>query len=276
MICNAAFEKLFSEDYLLYTERIKSLLLPKEKKFRNKTSIKDLLDYSFLHMENEYRNEYVYKVRLLSNFILKQYSLKDTIILNEFKIGNSIADMVLVNGTNKVFEIKTELDSPERLKTQLQDYYKGFSEVYIVTHHTLADKYEKILDKKIGLIVFEDNSQICVYREAQKKTNQLDNIAMMKSLRKKEFLKIIIDINGSLPQVTPVMLYRKCLELVSLYDSKKLQKLYHLTIKQRITVDNSLLSEISDLPDYLKFFCYTAKFNAEQYSFISERLSVRA
>lgn len=70
-------------------------------------------------------------------------------LLNEFRIGASIADTVLINGTNKVFEIKTELDTPERLTTQLQDYYKGFSEVYVFTHYSLAAKYVQLLPAHI-------------------------------------------------------------------------------------------------------------------------------
>ena len=92
---------------------------------RSKT-VNDLIHYAYQHLLKEYRYEYLYKSALLNDFVLRNYSLADTILLNEFRIGKSKADSVLANGTNKVFEIKTELDSSERLNSQVADYYKAF------------------------------------------------------------------------------------------------------------------------------------------------------
>lgn len=99
----------------------------------------DLIAPSYQILEQNYRHEYFYKNKLLNDYVLMHYALDDTVLLNEFRVGDSIVDVVLVNGTNKVFEIKTELDTPERLKPQLDDYYKAFTEVYVFTHTTLAD-----------------------------------------------------------------------------------------------------------------------------------------
>src|SRR5690606_29584477 len=149
----AGFKRLLlGEDYKTYGRQIKKLLVKGGISFEGKSSIKELLDISYNHLLSNYRHEYIYKTSLLNAYILQKYSLKDSVILNEFKVGASKADVVLVNGTNKVFEIKTELDSPERLKTQIADYYKVFSEVFIVTHHSLVNKYKAVLEEKVGII----------------------------------------------------------------------------------------------------------------------------
>jgi hypothetical protein len=273
LISNAGFKNLISEgDYRNFGKELKKEVAKGGNLPDKKYPLKDLLNFSYSHLEQEYRHEYIYKTKLLSDYILKHYSLADTIILNEFKIGASIADMVLVNGTNKVFEIKTELDSPERLKTQLSDYFKGFSEVYIVTHCTLASKYEAIVNEKIGIITFNHDYKLSTYREAVADTSQLENRVMMKSLRKAEFLKIITTMNGSLPETTQVALYKECLAIADKFCPILLQKQFHRMLKTRIT-PVSFLTNTAEIPDYLKFFCYILNLNEKQYLALPARLS---
>ncbi len=226
LISNSGFKHLANnEGCKMLGKQLKSIVQKSnQKKIKNKCRLIDLLNFSFAHLQQDYRHEYIYKTKLLSDYVLNNYSLTDTILLNEFKIANSIADMVLINGTNKVFEIKTELDTPERLKTQLNDYYKAFSEVYIVTHYSLAARYELIVNQNVGIIIFNSDNKLTTYREAVADNSQLDNITMMKSLRKGEFFNIINLLTKSLPNTTQISLYRECLNIAALLDSHLLQK----------------------------------------------------
>lgn len=113
----------------------------------------DLIAHSYQILEQNYLHTYLYKNKLFNDYILMHYALDDTALLNEFRVSDSIVDVVLVNGTNKVFEIKTELDSPERLKPQLDDYYKAFTEVYVFTHTTLADNTLVYCPPYVGLLL---------------------------------------------------------------------------------------------------------------------------
>lgn len=277
LISNAGFRQLVNDkDCKAFGKNLKNIILKNSKKFKGNPSIKELLDFSYNYLQQDYRHEYIYKTKLLSEYILSNYSLADTIILNEFKIGNSIADMVLVNGTNKVFEIKTELDTPERLKTQVDDYYKGFSEVYIVTHFTIALKYKSIINENIGIIIFNEDNSLTTYREAIPDISRLNNNVMMKSLRKGEFLKIIKSLFGSLPHTTQVALYKECLALVETLDPVILQKYFLSTIKGRIVDGEFLIMRGPGVPDYLKFFCYIFKISEKQYLSLPARLSWEA
>jgi hypothetical protein len=275
LISNAGFRKMITSvgarnyaKQLRHTVEKGGVVLPE------KCSLQYLLDVSYDHLQKDYRYEYVYKTKLLSDFVLKHYTFSDTIILNEFRIGKSIADIALINGTNKIFEIKTELDNPDRLKSQLSDYYKVFSEVYIVTHHSLADKYRAIVDQKIGIVEFTETYCLVTTRESVPDTCGLDNQIMMKSLRKNEFLDIVTQINGHLPEVTPVKLYKTCLEIIAKVDSLVLQRHFLDALKSRIAPAHQLL-HIHDqtLPEYLKFFCYLDCFSEKQYLALPSRLS---
>ncbi|MBS1533424.1 MAG: sce7726 family protein, partial [Bacteroidetes bacterium] len=196
-------------------------------------SLQYLLDHSYAHLQQDYRHEYVYKTKLLSDFVLQHYTFHDTIILNEFRLGKSVADMVLINGTNKVFEIKTELDNADRLTTQLSDYFKVFSAVYLVTHYSLTEKYKAIIDEKVGIIEFDERSQLLTNREAISDNSGLCNQTMMKSLRKGEFLDIVRQLFGVLPDVQPVKLYKACLELTNTIEPARLQRYYLDALKLR-------------------------------------------
>jgi hypothetical protein len=266
LYCNAAFRTLNdSESSGEYIRRLKKTLLWDSTEFKGKSTVKDLIEAGYQYLLKEYRHEYLYKAALLNDFVLANYSLKDTVLLNEFRIGKSKADAVLVNGTNKVFEIKTELDSPERLNSQLSDYYKIFSQVYIITHHSLAGKYSKVLSSKVGLIIFTESGKIEIYREAEICNKDLDNATMLKSLRKNEYLDMIKTISGGIPNVTPVKLFSSCIELLEKFDPIEVQKAFMIVIKKRINLEKNAIISDNRIPGYLKFSCYHNNLDLKSY-----------
>lgn len=273
LISNAGFRKLMLEDdYKKYGSQVKSVLQKGGVPLEKKCSIKSLLDTSYDHLLKQYRHEYVYKTTLLSEYVLKQFSLESSVILNEFKINKSIADLVLVNGTNKVFEIKTELDSPERLKSQLTDYYKAFSEVYIVTHHSLEAKYLSIIDKEVGLMVFNEDNTISLSRPAVFNTSFFDNIAMMKAMRKSEYVAVLKNLCGFIPETTQFNFFKECLKMAECIDAESFQQEFLRIIKTRIKPEHLLVSQ-SEIPNYLKFSCYLLNLKENTYLSLQSRLS---
>ncbi|MFI5163389.1 MAG: sce7726 family protein [Sphingobacteriales bacterium] len=275
LISNAGFRKMTaSNSTRTYAKQLRHTVEKGGAVLPEKCSLQYLLDVSYDHLQKDYRHEYVYKTKLLSDFVLKHYTFSDTIVLNEFRLGKSVADIVLINGTNNVFEIKTELDNADRLQTQLNDYYKVFSKVYIVTHHSLGDKYRTIVNPKVGLIEFTESYNLLTTREATTDQSWLDNQTMMKSLRKNEFLQIVVKINGQLPKVTPVKLYKACLELIAAIDPVIMQRHFLDALKSRIDPAHQLLHRHDlSLPDYLKFYCYLDYFSEKQYLALPSRLS---
>lgn len=273
MVSNAGFQRImFDEDFRLHGHQMKRLLKKSGIVLNRKYTLLEIIEHAYFHLLTNYRHEYVYKAALLNSYVLKNYSLEDTILLNEFRIGQSKADAVLVNGTNKVFEIKTELDSPDRLVTQINDYYKAFSEVYVVVHHTHSTKYLHFIEDKVGIMTFDNNS-IHVARPAVPDNSQLDTLAMMKALRKDEVLSIVKTLSGKIPEVQPIVLFKSCLNILQQYAADEVQSEFLNIIKRRINPSTNDLITTADLPDSLRLSCYYSNLNQNEYLSLVKKLS---
>lgn len=266
MVSHAAFKKLSSEtNQSNYIRRMKKYVGWEMLDNQKPKSLDNLIAYAYNILEQNYRHEYLYKNKLLNDYVLRHYALEDTILLNEFRIGQSIADAVLINGTNKVFEIKTELDTPDRLLGQLHDYYKVFTEVYVFTHASLKDKYLSILPDYVGLLIYTEDSAVLEYRKASEYNLSLNAAAMMASLRKAEYGKLVKQLVGFVPDTTPVFHYQACLEVLQALPVEEVQQMYCKVLKQRISPEiNNYLQE-GAVPQYMKFSFYLAKFNKKSY-----------
>src|SRR5262245_59459635 len=67
------------------------------------------------------RDEYIYRAALTHKVLLRTHSLKTASMLTEFRAGACKADVVILNGTATVYEIKSERDSLARLANQIQN-----------------------------------------------------------------------------------------------------------------------------------------------------------
>lgn len=274
LINNAALKAVITGDKSsAYIKRMKKMLSWDSMEADRPKTVNDLIHYAYQHLLKEYRYEYLYKSALLNEFVLRNYSLADTILLNEFRIGKSKADAVLVNGTNKVFEIKTELDSAERLNSQVADYYKAFSEVYIVTHISLIEKYKQVVQPEVGLLAFSNDGGISVIRSARVNHSMLDSAVMFKSLRKSEYLEMTRLICGYIPNTTPVKLFADCLAMVRQYETEFVQKKYLEVIKKRINKETNDIIISGALPEYIKFSCYHLNLDSNSYLTLIKRLN---
>ncbi|WP_313419296.1 sce7726 family protein [Sphingobacterium multivorum] len=266
LVSHAAFKKLGnSSNQSTYIRRMKKYVGWDKLDEAKPKNLGDLISYSYNILEQQYRHEYIYKNKLLNDYVMQHYGMDDTILLNEFRIGQSIADAVLVNGTNKVFEIKTELDSPERLQSQLSDYYKTFTEVYLFTHSSLVNKYLRLLPRYVGILMYTVEGRVEEYRKATIHSDYLDVTFMMSSLRKPEYTKLVKHLVGFLPEVTPVHYYRACLEILNTLEPYEVQIAYCNILKERIDSTKNIYLTEASLPNYLKFSFYQAKFNKKSY-----------
>lgn len=274
MVSHTAFKKLSTTtNQSAYIRRMKKYTGWEQMTTDQPKRLGDLIAHTYQILEQNYRHEYLYKNKLLNDYVLKHYALDESILLNEFRVGQSIADAVLVNGTNKVFEIKTELDSPERLQSQLEDYYKAFTEVYVFTHINLAHKYLNILPEYVGLLLYTSEGTIQEQRKATVRTEDLDSTFMMASLRKPEYTQLTKQLAGFIPEATPVFYYRACLEVLQQFPVAQVQQAYCSILKQRIdSKTNTYLIE-GEVPTYMNFSFYQSKFNKSSYLTMINNLS---
>lgn len=194
----------------------------------------DYIKYIYKELRKEYRNEYIYKNTFIKKFVLSNYALKETSVINEFKVGNSVADMVLFNGTSKAFEIKTELDSKKRLQNQLIDYKKIFTKSYIITHERLAKKY-LLEDNNAGLIILKESSRSLEMEEIRHASvnDQICYKTLMRSIRTSEYKNIIKDYYGSLPSMNSFTMFNECDILMEGIPSDILSELFNEELKKR-------------------------------------------
>lgn len=193
------------------------------------------LQYMYKELKKNYQNEYVYKNEIINELLIKNYGVKTTVAFNEFRVENSIADLALFNGETKAFEIKTELDTPRRLKKQLHSYQDIFDKCYIVVPDQLVSKYSEIVEEKIGIIQFtysRGHVRLNEIRGAQLNT-KFDTDVMMKSVRTQEYKDIVKAYFGSLPDVSCFDMYSVCREMVCHIPQNEISRLFREAVKRR-------------------------------------------
>lgn len=204
----------------------------------------DYLAHIYKILAHSYRCEYVYKNEIVNQLLLKKYGTKNTIAFNEFKVGDSIVDFAMMNGESKAFEIKTELDTPRRLKKQMFDYRKVFNKCYIVVDSNECEYYANHIDRETGIIALSyKKGRILIeeYRPASK-IEVIDSSILIKCLRIVEYENIVKTFFGKLPEVPDYHMFDACKEKLSLIDYENLNRLFLQEIKKRKSATSYLKS----------------------------------
>lgn len=224
----------------------------------------DIIKSLYKSLQKQYRCEYVYKNNLVIKLI-KEHSLKTTLILNELKIGASKADLAMLNGAVRVFEIKTELDDFTKLSKQLNDYQKFADEVSIVTNEKNAEKLKvQYTDTNIGIIVLGTKNKLQTIKEAVSNTSLFDFDTIFKILRKQEYLDLVADNFGFIPHVPNTQIFKACYELLASKNIAEFQKQVLNKLKERKLLNPDLLKS-SNTPKELKHICSSLDFSEQEY-----------
>lgn len=223
----------------------------------------DILQILYNVLDKNYRNEYYYKNTLLNKLLLGTHSLNTSAAISELPVRRSKADFILVNGNSEVFEIKTELDTLDRLPLQIEDYYKVFPLVSVLTSETNYYKvYQLFKGSNIGIKILTRRNTISIKKEPLPNFEQLDSISIFKVLRKSEFEHIITSKIGSLPQVNQFDYYKECMELFTTIPIRELQTELNRILKKRIIISNRLFNTI--VPMELKSLAYFSNFTDDE------------
>lgn len=237
----------------------------------NEKSNNELITDIYSIMGKKYRNEYFYKNTLLNKLLLGKHSLNTTTALTEVPIGKSKADFIMINGRGIVYEIKTELDTLDRLEHQIKDYYKVFKYVNVVT---CEEHYEKLMDKlkgtKVGLYVLTKSNRISTRKEPEEENRYLDYNTIFKFLRKGEFENIILQNIGYLPETTEFKYYKECYKLFQEIDLEVIHKNMLNILKKRVLIDIDEYKKV--VPYELKFLIYFSKYDKEDYGLLDKFL----
>ena len=264
----AAFQKLIDGTDNSVYKKIVNSYVDKSAVNTNGEAITEI--YKF--MKKEYRNQYYYKNTILNRLLLGVHSINTTTALTEIPISTSKADFVLINGKAVVYEIKTELDNLERLESQINNYYKAFNHVCVLT----CDEYasillDKLANTKVGIYVLTERDYIRRLKEPEKFDDLLNQEEIFRVLNKPEFEEIIKQYYGKLPTATQVKYYSKCKELFSEIPLQKAYSLFLKRLKKRNTVTNK--NSFKKVPYEIKSLAYFSQYKDIDYSNLEHFLS---
>jgi hypothetical protein len=266
---STSFIKLLQyDDYSFINTKIERYDLSKIGK--NINTYFDYIQFIYNELRKYYRSEYIYKNSFINHLLLNIYGVKDTIAINEFRVGNSIADIVMFNGTSKAFEIKTELDSNKRLNGQLADYTKIFKECYIITHESLTEKYLQV-DKHIGIIELIKQPRSIIMREVRsaEENKWIDSETLMRTIRTNEYKNIVRKHYGELPDMNSFNMFETCKGLMKYIPDEQLHNLFIEELKKRKSntdIINSFHSELRQL-------CFAMNIDTKSYQVLDSKLS---
>ena len=170
-----------------------------------------ILEYLCRH----HRSEYIYKYTVFTKILEKLP--QPTSYFNEFNIANSKADVVLINGTSYVYEIKTKYDSLDRLSSQIDSYRLAFDYIYVLTHPVHLQALEKVLkcSNDVGLLLLTDDNEIQIFREAKSNRQNVNPAYIFDCLRRREYVDLIKKYFGDIGNIPNTQIYTICKNLFS-------------------------------------------------------------
>lgn len=229
-------------------------------------SVGKLFDLAFsLLKKKAYRHEYVYKAAITHKLLLGKHSLRTASMLTEFRIGNCKADVVILNGTSTVYEIKSERDKLDRLETQIAEYRKVFAKVNIITGENHLKSVISSTPTEVGVLLLNDKFQISTIREAVDCIDKIESEAVFNSMSQYEAIKILEHLDILIPKLPNTQLHQAIGVLFKKIPSEKLHiSMLHVLKEQRSLLPISEL--VSALPDSLKAAVFATQLRKQDYS----------
>ena len=173
------------------------------------------------------------KNTFLNECLLGEIAQHDANVFSEFRIGDALADLAAFNGSSKVFEIKTELDSDNRLASQLHNYKKAFNEIYLIVPEAKLLFYSKY-EKQAGLISYNLRNEKKFNIERHPIPNYaVDSDSIMNILHTAEYRALIWDYFGEVGKMTSFNQFEICKELLRKIPVETLNFLFITYMKKR-------------------------------------------
>lgn len=238
--------------------------------YANGKTNQEVISEIYSHLDKNYRNEYYYKNTLINKLIINAHRLRTTVALTEVPIAKSKADFIMINGKAVVYEIKTELDTFDRLHNQIKDYFKAFDHVCVVTSEEQSKELIKQLqDTPVGIYVLSKRNTIKHVKEPKEYTNDLDIDCIFRILNKPEYESLVKNLHGSLPEATPVRYYSECKRIVKKYSVDEVYPHFLAELKKRNKIS---IAEYTSVPEALHFLVYFAKYKTRDYQKLNQFL----
>lgn len=130
---------------------------------------------------------------ILHSYLAEQNkNLKETIIVDELNVKNGLArvDIAVINGSIHGYEIKSEVDTLNRLTNQIEHYNSSLEKITIAVNSNHKEKVFDIVPDWWGVIEVDENSEIAELRKSEE--NPLLSISdLLMFLWKDEMINIL-------------------------------------------------------------------------------------
>lgn len=165
-------------------------------------TVGDTFDSAFEILKVEgHRDEYIYRAAISQKVLMGTHSLRTASMLNEFRTGSSKADVVILNGTATVYEIKSERDSLARLANQVENYKRAFARVNVIASEVHIEGVLEKVPEDVGVVCLSKRYQISTVREAVDCPERICPITVFESLRVTESIEILMSMGVTVPEV---------------------------------------------------------------------------
>lgn len=148
-----------------------------------------------------HRDEYIYRAAITQKVLMGTHSLRTASMLNEFRVGSSKADLVILNGTATVYEIKSERDSLARLAHQVENYKRVFATVNVIASEEHIEGVLNTVPDDVGVMCLSKRYQISSVHEAVDYPARICPVTVFESLRMAEGVAILQAMGRTVPEV---------------------------------------------------------------------------
>lgn len=210
-----------------------------------RATVGDIFDFAFEILKVAgHRDEYIYRAAISHKVLLGTHSLRTASMLNEFRAGNCKADLVILNGTATVYEIKSERDTLARLANQIDNYKRVFAKVNVIASERHVEGVLATVPDDVGVMCLSKRYQITTVRDAIDCPARICPVTVFESLRTGEATAILKAMGVTVPQVPNTLRHAVMRDLFADLDPATLHVEMVRTLKR--TRDLAPLGELID------------------------------
>ena len=128
------------------------------------------------------------EITIKFNFIKNYLNKQNEVTIFELKINSSRVDISRINNKSIAYEIKTELDTLDKLDKQIADYSKVFELIYVIIHPSHFKKVSELIPPHCGVITYNLKNGICKFSFKKKalQNKNIDSNAQISTLSNRE------------------------------------------------------------------------------------------
>jgi hypothetical protein len=169
--------------------------------------VRDIFQTAFgILKQRGLRDEYIYKTALTHRILMGRHSLRTACMLTEFRAGACKADIVILNGTTTVYEIKSERDSLSRLERQIDNYRKVFASVFVIAGENHVDAVLDATPADVGVMSLDHRCYISTLRDSKNRPDRICPVTVFEALRTHEAKELLSNLGIALPDVPNTLL----------------------------------------------------------------------